>query len=199
MAGAGVSPHASCPAPPPPAQLFVALRPVARLPQRLAVLAFKGALPEAAGEALGPLARIAAALDGLRGSGQLRLALHTALRLGNALNAGRKAPQRGIRLSSLRCVWDGQEVPGHRRGAGTRGGARSQPYSRLATACCRTALNPASPVCTCLLPPGCGARRKLADTRSMDGSTTLMHYLAALLAESAPQVRARCRCRRLGW
>lgn len=84
-------------------QLFVALRPVGpRLPQRLAVLAFKGALPEAAREALGPLARVGAAMDDLRGSGQLRLVLHTALRLGNTLNAGRRAPQRGIRLGSLR-------------------------------------------------------------------------------------------------
>lgn len=51
----------------------------------------------------GPLSRIVTALDELRGSSQLALLLHTALRLGNALNAGRKAPQRGIRLGSLRC------------------------------------------------------------------------------------------------
>lgn len=33
------------------------------------------------------------------------------------------------------------------------------------------------------------ARRKLADTRSMDGSTTLVHYLTALMLDSAPGVR----------
>ncbi len=83
-------------------QLFVALRGTARLQQRLQVLSFMGSLPEAAGEVAQPLSRIAEALDQLRASGQLRLLLHTALRLGNALNAGRKAPQRGIRLASLR-------------------------------------------------------------------------------------------------
>lgn len=110
-------------------QLFVALRAVARLPQKLKVLEFKGGLAERAGEVAGPLGHVATALDQLRASPQLRLLLHTALRLGNALNAGRKAPQRGIRLASL---------------------------------------------------------KKLADTRSMDGSTTLMHYLAALMLESSP-------------
>ncbi|KAL4422750.1 hypothetical protein ABPG75_008947 [Micractinium tetrahymenae] len=110
-------------------QLFVALRAVRRLPQKLKVLEFKGCLAERAGEVAGPLGHIAAALDQLRSSSQLCLLLHTALRLGNALNAGRRAPQRGIRLASL---------------------------------------------------------RKLADTRSMDGSTTLMHYLAALMLESSP-------------
>lgn len=84
-------------------QLFVALRPVARLPQRLQVLAYKGSLEDSAAEAWEPLVRVGAALDQLRASEQLRLLLHTALRLGNALNAGRKAPQRGIRLGSLRC------------------------------------------------------------------------------------------------
>ncbi|EFN51238.1 hypothetical protein CHLNCDRAFT_141254 [Chlorella variabilis] len=110
-------------------QLFVALRGTARLQQKLQVLIFKGGLQEQAGEVTEPLARIVAALDQLRASPALRLLLHTALRLGNTLNAGRKAPQRGIRLASL---------------------------------------------------------RKLADTRSMDGSTTLMHYLVALLLEEAP-------------
>ncbi|KAI3430465.1 hypothetical protein D9Q98_005060 [Chlorella vulgaris] len=110
-------------------QLFVGLRGVARLEEKLQVLAFKGGLQEAAGEVTEPLSRILAALDELRGSDQLRLLLHTALRLGNALNAGRKAPQRGIRLAHL---------------------------------------------------------RKLADTKSLDGRTTLMHYLAALMLESAP-------------
>ena len=105
-------------------------RPAPALPQ---VLIFKGGLQEQAGEVTEPLARIVAALDQLRASPALRLLLHTALRLGNTLNAGRKAPQRGIRLASL---------------------------------------------------------RKLADTRSMDGSTTLMHYLVALLLEEAPGVRA---------
>ncbi|PSC73080.1 formin 5 isoform B [Micractinium conductrix] len=110
-------------------QLFAALRHTARLQQKLQVLQFKGGLPERAAEVAGPLSRIVTALDELRGSSQLALLLHTALRLGNALNAGRKAPQRGIRLGSL---------------------------------------------------------RKLADTRSMDGSTTLLHYLVALMAESSP-------------
>ncbi len=68
------------------------------------VLEFKGGLAERAGEVAGPLGHIATALDQLRASPQLRLLLHTALRLGNALNAGRKAPQRGIRLASLKCV-----------------------------------------------------------------------------------------------
>lgn len=83
-------------------QLFVALRGTARLQQRLQVLQFKGGLADAADEVARPLAAIAAALDETRGSVQLRLLLHTALRLGNALNAGRKVPQRGIRLGSLR-------------------------------------------------------------------------------------------------
>jgi hypothetical protein len=83
-------------------QLFVGLRGVARLEEKLQVLAFKGGLQEAAGEVTEPLSSILAALDQLRGSDQLRLLLHTALRLGNALNAGRKAPQRGIRLTHLR-------------------------------------------------------------------------------------------------
>lgn len=68
------------------------------------VLEFKGGLAERAGEVAGPLGHVATALDQLRASPQLRLLLHTALRLGNALNAGRKAPQRGIRLASLKCV-----------------------------------------------------------------------------------------------
>lgn len=38
------------------------------------------------------------------------------------------------------------------------------------------------------LAPARSRRRKLADTRSMDGSTTLMHYLAALMLESSPGV-----------
>lgn len=50
---------------------------------------------------------------------------------GNTLNSGRKPPQGGIKLSSL---------------------------------------------------------RKLADTRSFDGRTTLVHYLVALLSQSAPEV-----------
>ncbi len=66
------------------------------------MLQFKGGLQEHANEVAEPLAKIAAALDQLRSSTQLRLLLHTALRLGNTLNAGRKAPQRGMRLGSLR-------------------------------------------------------------------------------------------------
>jgi hypothetical protein len=97
------------------------------------VLQFKGGLQEQAGEVLEPLSRILAALHQLRASPALRALLHTALRLGNALNAGRKAPARGIRLAHL---------------------------------------------------------RKLADTRSMDGATTLLHYLAALAREACPAVRA---------
>ena len=74
--------------------------------------------------------------DGLQvqTSPQLRLLLHTVLQLGNTLNAGRRPPSSGIRLSSL---------------------------------------------------------RKLADTRSFDGSTTLVHYLVALLSQSAPEVRSK--------
>ncbi len=68
----------------------------------------------------------------VQSSPQLQLLLHTVLQLGNTLNAGRRPPSSGIRLSSL---------------------------------------------------------RKLADTRSFDGSTTLAHYLAALLSQSAPEVR----------
>jgi len=68
------------------------------------VLQFKGGLAERTAEVAGPLQAIVSALDQLRGSSQLALLLHTALQLGNALNAGRKAPQRGIRLGSLRWV-----------------------------------------------------------------------------------------------
>ena len=34
--------------------------------------------------------------------------------------------------------------------------------------------------------------RKLADTRSFDGRTTLLHYLVALLSQSAPEVSSLC-------
>ena len=108
-------------------QLFVALRGTARLQQRLQVLSFMGSLPEAAAEVAQPLGRIVEALDQLRASGQLRLLLHTALRLGNALNAGRKAPQRGIRLASLRCEDGGRQG----RGYGFRKGSK---YSRYIVA-----------------------------------------------------------------
>ncbi len=93
-------------------QLFAALRRTARLRQKLRVLQFKDGLADAAGEAAAPLARIAAALDQVRASGQLRLLLHTALCVANTLNAGRKAPQRGIRLASLRCAAAGRGRPG---------------------------------------------------------------------------------------
>ena len=119
-------------------QLFAALRGIPRLQQKLRVLQFKGGLQEREAEVAGPLARIAAALDQLMASPHLRRLLHAALGLGNALNAGRRAPpQHGIRLASL---------------------------------------------------------SKLADTRSMDGSTTLAHYLVALMLQEAPEASSGSSC-----
>lgn len=160
-------------------QLFVALRRTARLQQRLQVLSFMGSLPEAAGEVAQPLSRIAEALDQLRASGQLRLLLHTALRLGNALNAGRKAPQRGIRLASLRCGAAGGSLAVWQEAGDTAWFvAMTRPSSfHQGQGFCRT-------------PPSLYPCRKLADTRSMDGSTTLVHYLTALMLDSAPGVSA---------
>jgi hypothetical protein len=119
-------------------QLFVALRGIPRLQQKLRVLQFKGGLQEREAEVAAPLAQVAAALDQLMVSPHLRRLLHAALRLGNALNAGRRAPpQHGIRLASL---------------------------------------------------------AKLADTRSMDGSTTLAHYLVALMLQEAPEASSGSGC-----
>ncbi|GAB4818040.1 hypothetical protein N2152v2_005086 [Parachlorella kessleri] len=115
----------------PAEQVFAALKEVPRLDQKLQVIIFKGCMSEAAAEVTKPLADILAALEQVQKSPQLRLLLHTVLQLGNTLNAGRRPPSSGIRLSSL---------------------------------------------------------RKLADTRSFDGSTTLVHYLVALLSQSAPEL-----------
>ena len=124
-------------------QLFVALRGIPRLQQKLRVLQFKGGLQEREAEVAAPLAQVAAALDQLMVSPHLRRLLHAALRLGNALNAGRRAPpQHGIRLASLAKLADTRSMDGSTSGeqrqlaelAGAAGALLQRGQQLLATA-----------------------------------------------------------------
>lgn len=140
----------------------------------------------------------------------LRLLLRMVLQLGNTLNAGRKSPQVRPPLlcanyrNSCRPLYLPLLAPrlcqaSSRPGVSCAVIPRPPTWRRLGAgrhapllAAQAMAVSESSP-CYAWLQGGMrlSSLRKLADTRSFDGSTTLMHYLVALLSQAAPEVRGR--------